>query len=540
MDSSPSAHSPDVRESRPAFRKPANEVSRRNYRRHSPSSSRSPTPPSPGGWKRGRSPSRVSQDDGGSKRGRRLDSEIEMGRGDTGRSRKGADAGSYDYRSHSRDRYARSEDYDHSYNRRHSSYHDRSYHSSVGRDSRARADYYRYNDVKYSTRSPERAVRERGNDEGRHRRKESRGSEKDRDREDKGDVWDRYRSKDREACSGLDKSGGKRRDEGSHVEVERSRYGKKIDNGVSHRDADDDEGRDWDAEKVDGKEKHKSKLDTEKLREKESRRREREEGKEKEREKDEDDHHRNRDSRHNSRDEKHRKKAVHASDIRNDDGHEGAGEHSKERTQHGQDGSKKEDKDRKHSSEPTNLNRSSSEMPLESQDATTAGTHGPAVAALGHNDESRKLVSTVDEKFAKSTKWGPEAEALDTATASSDPEVATMAAMKAAALVNINLGGIKSVDEKKKMLWRSKNQESAAVSGTNRWDTVQFADQERREKFNKLMGVKGEAVADVPQSGDNVSGLFTTEKQEELQQDLEKQFTAGLRRRDGRTVGLGL
>lgn len=30
------------------------------------------------------------------------------------------------------------------------------------------------------------------------------------------------------------------------------------------------------------------------------------------------------------------------------------------------------------------------------------------------------------------------------------------------------------------------------------------------------------------------------EKQRELQLDLEKQYTAGLRRRDGRTVGLGL
>lgn len=30
------------------------------------------------------------------------------------------------------------------------------------------------------------------------------------------------------------------------------------------------------------------------------------------------------------------------------------------------------------------------------------------------------------------------------------------------------------------------------------------------------------------------------QKQKELQMDLEKQYTAGLRRRDGRTVGLGL
>ena len=36
------------------------------------------------------------------------------------------------------------------------------------------------------------------------------------------------------------------------------------------------------------------------------------------------------------------------------------------------------------------------------------------------------------------------------------------------------------------------------------------------------------------------SGLLQAEKQRELQLDLEKQYTAGLRRRDGRTVGLGL
>ena len=36
------------------------------------------------------------------------------------------------------------------------------------------------------------------------------------------------------------------------------------------------------------------------------------------------------------------------------------------------------------------------------------------------------------------------------------------------------------------------------------------------------------------------SELLRAEKQKELQMDLEKQYTAGLRRRDGRTVGLGL
>lgn len=55
-----------------------------------------------------------------------------------------------------------------------------------------------------------------------------------------------------------------------------------------------------------------------------------------------------------------------------------------------------------------------------------------------------------------------------------------------------------------------------------------------------LQGVKGdikEGEAPAPPAG---TGIFTEEKQKELQADLEKQFTQGLRRRDGRTVGLGL
>lgn len=51
-----------------------------------------------------------------------------------------------------------------------------------------------------------------------------------------------------------------------------------------------------------------------------------------------------------------------------------------------------------------------------------------------------------------------------------------------------------------------------------------------------LQGVKG----DHKEGGEPEVGVFTEEKQRELQQDLEKIYTAGLRRRDGRTVGLGL
>ncbi|KAL8041279.1 hypothetical protein ABFX02_10G155300 [Erythranthe guttata] len=109
--------------------------------------------------------------------------------------------------------------------------------------------------------------------------------------------------------------------------------------------------------------------------------------------------------------------------------------------------------------------------------------------------------------------------------------------MKAAELVNKNLvgTGYMSTDQKKKLLWGSKKS-TATEESAHRWDTITFGDRERQEKFNKLMGVKADPVV-VEHKSDNPD----VEKQrEQLQMDLEKQYTAGLRRRDGRTVGLGL
>ncbi|CAK7340247.1 unnamed protein product [Dovyalis caffra] len=119
--------------------------------------------------------------------------------------------------------------------------------------------------------------------------------------------------------------------------------------------------------------------------------------------------------------------------------------------------------------------------------------------------------------------------------AANDLDAAKVAAMKAAELVNKNLvgGGFMSTEQKKKLLWGSKKSAAPEETG-RRWDTAMFGDPERKEKFNKLMGVKGDVkVEPKPDSQD-------AEKQKELQMDLEKQYTAGLRRRDGRTVGLGL
>ncbi|KAG5570834.1 hypothetical protein H5410_060600, partial [Solanum commersonii] len=102
--------------------------------------------------------------------------------------------------------------------------------------------------------------------------------------------------------------------------------------------------------------------------------------------------------------------------------------------------------------------------------------------------------------------------------------------------INRNLigTGIMTNDQKKKLLWGNKKTTTNIEESTHRWDTSLFGDRDRQEKFNKLMGVKG----DVPT--ENKPVIHDAERQKELQMDLEKQYTAGLRRRDGRTVGLGL
>lgn len=127
-----------------------------------------------------------------------------------------------------------------------------------------------------------------------------------------------------------------------------------------------------------------------------------------------------------------------------------------------------------------------------------------------------------------------------------DMNAAKAAAMKAAELVNKNITGFGvgtgrlSTDQKKKLLWGNKKSNPAETS--THWDSNLFSDRERQEKFNKLMGVKSSASVSVQESkADNKEeGSVEVKKQEELDTDLEKLYVAGLRRRDGRTVGLGL
>ncbi|KAF0930197.1 hypothetical protein E2562_030846 [Oryza meyeriana var. granulata] len=123
-------------------------------------------------------------------------------------------------------------------------------------------------------------------------------------------------------------------------------------------------------------------------------------------------------------------------------------------------------------------------------------------------------------------------------------DAAKVAAMKAAELVNKNLvgfgvgAGCLSTDQKKKLLWGNKKSNPPELS--THWDSNLFSDRERQEKFNKLMGVKSSSSAQESKVDNKDGSSSDAKKQEELDTDLEKHYIAGLRRRDGRTVGLGL
>ncbi|THF94964.1 hypothetical protein TEA_024784 [Camellia sinensis var. sinensis] len=87
--------------------------------------------------------------------------------------------------------------------------------------------------------------------------------------------------------------------------------------------------------------------------------------------------------------------------------------------------------------------------------------------------------------------------------------------------VNRNLigTGYMSTDQKKKLLWGNKKSTTAEEFG-HHWDTALFSDRERQEKFNKLMGVKGELKVEHKPDNQESSGL-QAEKQKELQLDLK-------------------
>ncbi|PRQ24773.1 putative small acidic protein [Rosa chinensis] len=189
--------------------------------------------------------------------------------------------------------------------------------------------------------------------------------------------------------------------------------------------------------------------------------------------------------------------------------------------------------------EPTERSENEDKFRIEDQEsaAKRAKFFNLEKGIAGQKDVS-KFTTTSDGRESSSSKQ------VQDGKMENDINAAKVAAMKAAELVNRNLAGAGPVgcmtaDQKKKLLWGNKKNTTAEEAG-HRWDTALFPDRERQEKFKKLMGVKGELKVEHNPDNQEDTNLLRAEKQKELQQDLEKQYTAGLRRRDGRTVGLGL
>ncbi|KAL0359629.1 UNVERIFIED_CONTAM: hypothetical protein Sangu_0812300 [Sesamum angustifolium] len=129
-----------------------------------------------------------------------------------------------------------------------------------------------------------------------------------------------------------------------------------------------------------------------------------------------------------------------------------------------------------------------------------------------HNSEPKEHSDDISTKGQDSVAKKPKISSLESTGPGAEDSLALVLSLDENT-VNRNLvgTGYMSTDQKKKLLWG--NKKSTAVEE----------------------GVKGDAKME--QKPDNPD----VEKQrEQLQMELEKQYTAGLRRRDGRTVGLGL
>jgi hypothetical protein len=127
---------------------------------------------------------------------------------------------------------------------------------------------------------------------------------------------------------------------------------------------------------------------------------------------------------------------------------------------------------------------------------------------------------------------------------------------------------------KAKMLWGAKKDAAAAgivpATGNNRWDAAEFADTQQKMRFQRLMGAHpghqqqhGSDASAAPQQqqqglpvlrqqqqqqagagvGEDEVGaprVMGRQQQARVLADVERQFLQGLKRADGRTVGLGL
>ncbi|XP_057467727.1 uncharacterized protein LOC130757099 isoform X1 [Actinidia eriantha] len=489
MESNSPSPSPDNADAKAAFRKPSNDASNRKYRRRSPVSGSSSSDGSP---KRQRSSSPIhSREDPArdSDPRRRKDDRRELDK-DSGRNHQGRSGDSYrhsgrqssrgSHNYHRRDDYVRREKYRDEEERNYKSS------SRSGRELRvdSQSDHTRRESERYRTRDhlhgDDKYPRDRSDVSGNRSR--------DIDRETSSVEYQKYKDKD----SLSDRAGSGRRHTNSNVE--------------------DIKSGERDRHKVDG-----------------------------------DDRDEKRDYQRSSGDHKGDFSPVHEESRghRNDSmsRRESGGHRSKEasksgpRELEGQKYTKEENK--KYDDQETGRHKNGNDREQKNQESAAKRPKLFSLGADNGKDADERQSSSSKQAQEYVSKFTSEQASEKGGVTANDIDAAKVAAMKAAELVNKNLigTGYMSTDQKKKLLWGNKKNTTAEESG-HRWDTTLFSDRERQEKFNKLMGVKGELKVEHKPDNQESSGF---EKQsEQLQLDLEKQYTAGLRRRDGRTVGLGL
>lgn len=89
-------------------------------------------------------------------------------------------------------------------------------------------------------------------------------------------------------------------------------------------------------------------------------------------------------------------------------------------------------------------------------------------------------------------------------------------------------------------------QDAGDVFGANRWDAASFSNEADRQKFIKLMGVKADVSQGAPDTAvqhctaEPEREVLSADQQARVLTDVESHFMQGLRRADGRKVGLGL
>uniref|UniRef100_A0A5B6Z8K2 Putative arginine/serine-rich coiled-coil protein 2 isoform X2 n=1 Tax=Davidia involucrata TaxID=16924 RepID=A0A5B6Z8K2_DAVIN len=487
MDSNLQSSSPDTADAKAAFRKPSNDAANRKYRRRSPISGSSSSDGSPT-WERGSSPissredlAKVSDHRQRKDDGRGLDR-------DSGRSQYGRNGDSYRHSDRQSSRSSHSYHRHDGYNRheKHADEEERTYSKLSSRSGRESRDYLRDVD-KYS--------RDKFDGSG-HR-------SRDKDRETSSREYQKYKDKD----SSYDRAGSGRRH--SNLIVEETKPWVR-DRHMGDTDA-RDEKRDYRRSLADYRSNRSPTNEESKGQHNDSTSRRDSSGR--------------------------RLQEASKSDPKELD----SKKYTKEEKKKYEDQESNRHKER-YSREPGELFEDKTVSTDENQESAAKK---PKLFSL---DRVSKLTTIADERQSSSSKQAKEfvgkvtsdeAHAKD--EAANDIDAAKVAAMKAAELVNRNLigTGYLSTDQKKKLLWGNKKNTIAEESG-HRWDTTLFSDLERQEKFNKLMGVKGDLKMEHKPNNQDGSGLLQAEKQKELQLDLEKQYTAGLRRRDGRTVGLGL